>query len=614
MNKVFIEDSRYVSYLGDYSGLKEVKLYDLEAMNNTDREVFFFNREMRLLNDQDTVRLSYIDGRFVENRFNDDCRICVSSNFDLSNTKVFEDYYLNDLKFYRLLSVVQLPSAISELSSLHDFADSIVSYRKLEQVKAKEKLKFKRRLHFSSLFKNIKDVESSNAYNESEEVLEDIVNGSDALFEVEVFYILSANTKEELDKLTQSKLEQFMLLEGELRVESRGLEYFLFNSQLGIRPTFKRKHLTTCTFLNYFLPHHRDFVNSNGLKLSSQKRKAVNIDIFDQSATNYNLLISGASGQGKSMLANKIIRDEVVAGKKAMIVDLGNSFEKTTKYLRGDNRSAYINPLKFRSPEYLKAFVLSATEEKLSRSEQGRLFTCISSALEKGFSEWDDFISYVDKEFEGIKYNFSEIQSYFISESTPESELIYCDFTTYPESMKAPMLVYLLESFKRIEGEKLFVFDECWFLLDKCADFVMECFRTFRKHGASAIAISQSIDDFAGTELGRVIIQNSFHKFVFRQQIHDETFFESWQKKRLSTINSKKGIFSEFFYINDEVCKPIRFYPNCLELELFSSDKSSRNDFNSYMNERGRFLDFKIAMNNFVSIKYPSFIEGGINA
>lgn len=83
--------------------------------------------------------------------------------------------------------------------------------------------------------------------------------------------------------------------------------------------------------------------------------------------------------------------------------------------------------------------------------------------------------------------------------------------------------------------------------------------------------------------------------------------------KKLSKINSKKGEYSEFLYINDEICKPVRYYPNNLELELFRSDKGARGEFNDYMSDKGKYFDFFRAMNNFVEIKYPQNLTGGEN-
>ncbi len=602
MKHVSIENDQYVSREGDRSSLEKIELVDLDAMHIFDKITHDFNKECDLKHSDCISKVYYKNGELYKNRFNNDNGVSDFSFIDSEKSiDVFEDFFMQDLKYFRLLSVKDFPPKISRRSNLVYGHEFVINYKPIPKVNAKRKLELNRRLHFSSFSKDMKDIESTNAYEECEELLEAISRDETELFDVEMFYLIEANTKDSLDIKTRKLLELYKAQDGALRVESRALSYFIHNSFVGVMPKFKRLISTTTDYLNMLIPEHRDFLYESGIAFNND----VKINLFDRGATNFNSLVTGASGQGKSMLVNKLVFEEVSSGKKAVIVDLGNSYQNVTKYLGGVTRSLNINPLEYRCPHYLKAFILSIMGKNLSKVENGKLFERVSSALGEGISNWDDFISFVEKEFEGIRYYFSEVREYFTSQNSSENDLIYCDFSLYPESMKAPMLIYLLETFKRMNGQKLLVFDECWFLMDQCADYVMECFRTFRKHDASAVAISQSIDDFAENELGRVIIQNCFHKFIFKQQVKDNVFLNKDHKKALSNINSKKGEYSEFLYINDEACKSLRFYPTHLELELFRSDKSGREKFNYYMSEKGRFLDFSVAVNNYVKIKYP---------
>lgn len=602
MKHVSIENDQYVSREGDRSSLEKIELIDLEAMNILDKIIHVHHKKNCLAVSDCITKVYYKNGELYINRFNNETGVSDFSFIDSEKSiDVFEDFFMQDLNYFRLLSVKDFPPKISRRSNLVYGHEFVINYRPISNINAKRKLELSRRLHFSSLSKDMKDIESTNAYEECEELLEALSRDEVELFGVEMFYLVEASTKDSLDSKTRKLLELYKAQDGELHVESRALSYFIHNSFVGVMPKFKRMITTTTDYLNMLIPEHRDFLYDSGITFNNDVR----INLFDRGATNFNTLVTGASGQGKSMLVNKLVFEEISNGKKAIIVDLGNSYQNITKYLGGVTRSLNINPLVYRCPHYLKAFILSIMGKNLSKVENGKLFERISSALAEGISDWDDFISFVEEEFEGIRYYFSEVREYFTSQNSAESDLIYCDFSLYPESIKAPMLVYLLETFKRMNGQKLLVFDECWFLMDQCADYVMECFRTFRKHDASAVAISQSIDDFAENELGRVIIQNCFHKFVFKQQVKDSVFLNEGHKKALSNINSKKGEYSEFLYINDEACKPLRFYPTHLELELFRSDKSGREKFNYYMSEKGRFLDFNEAVNNYVTIKYP---------
>src|SRR5690606_12953772 len=133
------------------------------------------------------------------------------------------------------------------------------------------------------------------------------------------------------------------------------------------------------------------------------------------------------------------------------------------------------------------------------------------------------------------------------------------------------LIIYLIEYFKHLEGEKIFIFDECWHLLLKNADYIAECFRTFRKYMASAVAISQNLDDFSESQLGRVIIQNTYYKFLFRQDLTVSEFIDSHAKSILDSVQSIKGVFSEFLLLTERIKKPVRFYPEPLEYQVMTS-------------------------------------------
>ena len=181
-------------------------------------------------------------------------------------------------------------------------------------------------------------------------------------------------------------------------------------------------------------------------------------------------------------------------------------------------------------------------------------------------------------------------------------DLLYCDLTLYPDKIKAPLIIYLIEHFKNLTGRRVFIFDECWNLLLNQASFIAESFRTFRKHDASAIAISQNLEDFLSTQLGRVIYQTTYFKFVFRQDTNAE-FLTPFQKELLESVLSRKRKYSEFLLLTDFHQKVCRFYPDSFLFHLFNSDKSELEIFNSFKKERENLLDFKEIFHQFVSLK-----------
>jgi type IV secretory pathway VirB4 component len=296
------------------------------------------------------------------------------------------------------------------------------------------------------------------------------------------------------------------------------------------------------------------------------------------------------------------LRLKVVSGwwEVTVILDLGNSFKKTVSYLDGRNFSSSFNPLQFQDPIYLKNFILSVVDDGFfSKADIGRLYEVIRDLNVKELELFEDFLEKLESEFRGIKYYFSEIKEYFIKGNASFNQLTYCDLSLYPENIKAPLIVYLIEYFKNIEGQKIFVFDECWQLLTKNADYVAESFRTFRKHQASAVAISQNLEDFLSSQLGRVIYQNSHFKFLFKQEILGDYLTDD-AKVFLEEVNSKKGEYSEFLILSDLIKKIVRFYPTSFELYLFNTEKNESVKFERFEKERVGLLEFKEIFNQYV--------------
>lgn len=133
--------------------------------------------------------------------------------------------------------------------------------------------------------------------------------------------------------------------------------------------------------------------------------------------------------------------------------------------------------------------------------------------------------------------------------------------------------------------------------------------QNFRKHKASAVAISQNLDDFSSTQLGRVIVQNTYFKFLFRQSLQPSEFIDNHTKDLLDSVQSIKGSYSEFLLITEMIKKPVRFYPNPLEYQVMTSAREDNQQFEAYLDAAGKFLPFSEAIKNFTEIKNPYWSE-----
>lgn len=615
-----VNGNELTSLKGEVSSFFEIKAPDMEGLDDKSQELVYLDLESDLINTDGLIKFYWLNRKLYLNCFTDislshgevvpkNKPMATFLGREDANVAFYENYLTCGPEFIRILSIKDYPANLDRLE-VNDWPDFILSLKKIPKLEAKSKINFKRKLHFSALFKGMRDLDSENAYYQAENLYDDVTTDNKGIFLVELFFLLRSKTKSELDKLTEKVVYDFKGKGAELFIEERGLSYLYQELIPGVASSFKRKVEVPSDYLSYLLPIHRDFVMKDGFELSSRRGMPVFFDLYCLEAMNYNVLITGSSGQGKSMMANKLLLEELERGTKSMVLDLGNSFAKNAKYHDGVILSQKFNPLQFRNTRYMKEFVLAVMEEKLSKREEGRLFEVIENILgDESILNFSSFVLELEKDFSGIRFYFKEIEDYFTDEILPLNDFTYCDFGLYPEAMKAPLIIYLIEYFKNLNGKKVFIFDECWHLLSKNADYIAECFRTFRKHQASAVAISQNLDDFSESQLGRVIIQNTYFKFLFKQSLNASEFLDVHGKALLDSVQSKKGEYSEFLLLSENIKKPVRYYPTPFEYQLFTSDRGDNNQFEYYLEEKGKFIPFKEAIKNFTKIKNPTWSE-----
>jgi type IV secretory pathway VirB4 component len=127
---------------------------------------------------------------------------------------------------------------------------------------------------------------------------------------------------------------------------------------------------------------------------------------------------------------------------------------------------------------------------------------------------------------------------------------------------------------------KFLVFDECWKLLENEAGsvFIAEVFRTFRKYYASAIAISQNMDDFAKSKVATAILSNSSVKWLLMQKGADQARLKEVlqlndnEMALVSSLHQERGVFSEAFLIAGDNRAVVAIEPTPLEYWIATTD------------------------------------------
>ena len=520
-----------------------------------------------------------------------------------------KDHFVLNGKYWRFINLYSVPAKLNFMQ-LSEVADFILTFRKYPVEEAKKLSGRVRNVNqITSEQAYTRNITSENAFRESEEVLENLIQGDENLFDFCLWYVVREDNKDDLDIETRRITSTLSRLDARGLVETVGLSTILETFVPGTKPDFKRSHHATSTYLACMIPFNTHAVHKSGIEFTSIDGAEVFIDIFNPyAALNFNGLITGKSGSGKSVIAQKLLLDSLDSGIKGLILDKGQSFKKLTLYTGGNIFSEKFNPLQFKNPHYLKAFLMSLIPEaEFSIKDQGKMFSLIKEYLARDeAATFSGLVGYLSECFDGIEHYFNELNDFITDSEVRITDITYVDTALYPKQIIGPLIIYLIEYFKNINGKKIFLFDECWEYLERNSDYIEECFRTFRKHNASAIAITQDVADFlsSNSKVGQVIYNNTNHKFFFYQDTTSTPLISKEDADRIHTLKSIHGSHSEFFYKDDGVRKTIRYYATPLEYELFTTKKEDNLKLDKYIEIYGEFLDFKTLIHNWVDFKY----------
>jgi conjugal transfer ATP-binding protein TraC len=110
-------------------------------------------------------------------------------------------------------------------------------------------------------------------------------------------------------------------------------------------------------------------------------------------------------------------------------------------------------------------------------------------------------------------------------------------------------------------------------------DYILYCYRVFRKYNCSIICITQNHKDFLSIpEVADAIFPNTTHVFILRQRKIDwddfqKTFdFNEAEMNAIKGLTIKKREFSEVFYMQDEKRAILKIIPDKLSYWICTSD------------------------------------------
>jgi type IV secretion system protein TrbE len=292
-------------------------------------------------------------------------------------------------------------------------------------------------------------------------------------------------------------------------------------------------------------------------------------------------VVLGATGSGKSFALNFLVTHAQQYDPQTVIFDLGHSYRTLATVLQGSyleiglRSSAFtINPFALpptlENLDFLHAFTRVLAEGtdayRLSDAEdrelydaienvyvldppQRRLFTLanlLPRALSGRLSKWIDGGRYATL-FDNVDDTFS-VQRFQVFD--------FDAMRAYPAVLE-PLLFYVLH---RVTARvcspdhgptlKLCVMDEAWRFIqhERLRSYVEEALKTWRKHNAVMLLATQSIEDFASSDLLRTVVESCPTKLLLanpsldRQQYADLFQLNAAELDLLITLQPRKQL------------------------------------------------------------------------
>lgn len=461
-----------------------------------------------------------------------------------------------------------------------------------------------------------------------------LVAGDEAVYLAEWILIVAGSSPAELDQVTQKVLMGFRAMNGAEGLGESAANLKLWLSSLPGNSRGEgdyRFHRVITRNLADLLPMHLPYSGGAGratILFGTTENTLARFDPFDRMLPNYNALVFGASGGGKSFLVQYLCMYILSAYPDArfIFIDKGGSYNRFVRLFGGQSfgvagsKQYTINPLDVEPFEeklaYLTA-VLSAmvlepgrvadnderlvieralsrvreNGERLSVPSVSRAFRDLNPDDSLSREIADRFARYLERWTTGLHGILLGSDSSRLSLSSDITAIDLKGLESNPELMLV-FLLYITEMIwaacrKEPSRRKIIVFDEVWSLLANEAGgrLVSELYRTLRKYGAGIISVSQGFSDFELTRHSAGILANVGTVYILKQsstvsaqQVFRALNVTAREAELIHQLGQVKGEYSEAL-VTGSSSFVARVRPCPLEYWVATSDPADCNEF-----------------------------------
>jgi len=503
----------------------------------------------------------------------------------LSDVSVYRDKIGIDDYLFRIITLKTLPeetfASMIEALLKNPFNFWLSQTLRIpEQKKEYERLQYKRKLTHAMAAgeKNMSDMESESKLSSIEDLISELLESSEKILLIDISIVIKVKT---------SNAAHLMPV----------YSYWQGNSR------------SVCLIPN------RDNV-------------LFSIDPFEKSLPNWNGLVIGSSGSGKSFTISQLVLmfygehpvPRIVwldngASSKGLIDTLGGQFVDVNL-----SSNICLNPFDLAKNEIIpgpsKIKLILAVIENICKEDHLKSLPKEDKAiLEKAIFDTysdkkGDIPSLTDfkrileahpdermRKYARILYSWTGDSAYGRLLDGKSNVELQKDLVTfemkgldaYPDLQTIFLLIvtdFIKREASRNQKQKyLVIADEFWkFLETKAgADFAIESYRTFRKFNAGIWAISQNINDFKSEEgVSNAILQNTPCRIILKQRGVDWREFQrvlalnDTDIEAIRSLRQEKGIYSEFYFIQDENRSILRLESDPLSYLICTTDPEDK--------------------------------------
>ncbi len=562
----------------------------------------------------------------------------LGSQLSMTGITVHDDHLAIGRYKFRTASLNLLPegetfsSMVDRLSKLPFHFWMSQNILTLDKKKEIEKLELSRRIAHSMVSgsQNVSDIESESKYSQIEELLRELMNGSERLVSMSLTVIYWGESVEELEKKSEEIMRAFRSMnQSEGLVERFSAEDAFFKAAPLVCEGFRHRKMKSSNCAHLMSLYSCWTGNKRPVVLlTNREGTPFAIDPFAKELPNWNGLVFGGSGAGKSFTISQLMLQFCNQNPKPKIVwiDNGASSEKLIEVMDGEFIDLNLN-----SGICLNMFDLEGTEAKPSSSKIKLILGCLELILkdedkpglpkrEKALLEESIFNAY--KSANGKIPQLSDLRlilaNHPVLEMRKHADVLYSwtGETAYGRMLDGQtnvklgkdlvtieikgldnhrelkdIFLLLFTSYIKEEAARdlskpyLLIIDEAHrlFLTPSGKDFAIESYRVFRKYNAGIWCISQNYRDFmADRELADSMMPNTTNVFILRQRKIDwESFkstfdFNDAQVDAVKSLEIVKGKFSEFFLMQDENQGVVRLEPEPLSYWICTTDGNEK--------------------------------------